>query len=44
MEVRNYMNKYEFDAIIVGTGPGGATVARELTKKKEKGTYAGKRL
>jgi len=28
--------KTEFDAIVVGTGPGGATVARELTKSGKK--------
>ncbi len=26
----------EFDAIVVGSGPGGATVAKELTKKKKR--------
>ena len=30
------MPKTEFDAIIVGTGPGGATVARELSKAGKK--------
>ena len=25
-----------YDAIVVGTGPGGATVARELSEKKQK--------
>jgi choline dehydrogenase-like flavoprotein len=25
-----------FDAIVVGTGPGGATVARELGRRKKK--------
>ena len=27
------MEKRPFDAIVVGTGPGGATVARELTNR-----------
>jgi len=26
----------EYDAIVVGTGPGGATVARELTRRKKR--------
>lgn len=33
--MKHILNKH-FDVIIVGTGPGGATVARELTKNKKK--------
>jgi choline dehydrogenase-like flavoprotein len=29
-------NDHEFDAIVVGTGPAGATLARELTRKKKR--------
>ena len=30
------VNNKEFDAIVVGSGPGGATVARELSKRKKR--------
>ena len=30
------VNNQEFDAIIVGSGPGGAAVARELSKRKKR--------
>jgi GMC oxidoreductase/putative NAD(P)-binding protein len=30
------VNNQEFDAIVVGSGPGGATVARELSKRKKR--------
>ena len=33
--MKQWENK-EFDAIVVGSGPGGATVAKELTQRKEK--------
>ncbi|MFW6415508.1 MAG: NAD(P)-binding protein, partial [Thermodesulfobacteriota bacterium] len=33
--MNNYANK-EYDAIVVGSGPGGATVARELTRNSQK--------
>ena len=29
-------NNKDFDAIVVGTGPGGATVALELSRKNKK--------
>jgi GMC oxidoreductase/NAD(P)-binding Rossmann-like domain len=32
----NQVNTKEFDAIVVGSGPGGATVARELSKRKKR--------
>lgn len=32
----NNIEKMNFDAIVVGTGPGGGTVARELSKRKKK--------
>ncbi len=32
----NNIEKMSFDAIVVGTGPGGGTVARELAKRKKK--------
>ena len=32
--------KSEFDAIVVGTGPGGSTVAKDLSKKRQKGSYS----
>jgi len=32
----NKVNNKEFDAIVVGSGPGGATVARELSKRKKR--------
>jgi choline dehydrogenase-like flavoprotein len=30
------INSHHFDAIVVGSGPGGATVAKELTKRNKK--------
>jgi len=32
----NKLDKENFDAVVVGTGPGGATVARELSQRKQK--------
>lgn len=34
--MNNNGNGSEFDAIVVGSGPGGATVARELSRRKKK--------
>ena len=37
------MEKRPFDAIVVGTGPGGATVARELTNRGKRVIIEGRK-